>query len=196
VCGNSSYSARKLIWTFGAYNQTGVAFGLSSAFVTIYFWIDSLMLSLIQGNQAVGFYNADIDWSLAYCLFLQFLVLLFFRRCHDLHLFAGFSAAHVERISEVHVNFKYPDSSRHDTSGWKSCRTHIWRRLRAFSGRFASTNMVTGLYFANATFVRLFESANMQTVVTKITGLMVIVNVAINLVLIQNSAMLEQVSLS
>jgi O-antigen/teichoic acid export membrane protein len=40
------------------------------------------------------------------------------------------------------------------------------------------------LIFANATFVRLFESTNKQIVVTKITGLMVIVNVVINLVLI------------
>jgi len=38
--------------------------------------------------------------------------------------------------------------------------------------------------FANAPFFRLFESTNKQMVVTKITGLMVIVNVAINLVLI------------
>jgi len=38
--------------------------------------------------------------------------------------------------------------------------------------------------FVNAAFVRLFESTNKQVIVTKITGLMVIVNVAINLVLI------------
>ncbi len=38
--------------------------------------------------------------------------------------------------------------------------------------------------FANSPFFRLFESTNKQIVVTKITGLMVIVNVAINLVLI------------
>jgi len=38
--------------------------------------------------------------------------------------------------------------------------------------------------FANAPFFRLFESTNKQIVVTKITGLMVIVNVAINLILI------------
>ncbi|MGZ6298776.1 MAG: lipid II flippase MurJ, partial [Parachlamydiaceae bacterium] len=40
------------------------------------------------------------------------------------------------------------------------------------------------LIFANAPFVRLFEATNKQIVVTKITGLMVIVNVGINLVLI------------
>ncbi len=34
--------------------RQALPFGLSGAFITIYFWIDSLMLSLIQGNQAEG----------------------------------------------------------------------------------------------------------------------------------------------
>jgi O-antigen/teichoic acid export membrane protein len=33
-------------------------FGLSSIFVVIYFYIDSVMLSIMVGNSAVGFYNA------------------------------------------------------------------------------------------------------------------------------------------
>ena len=38
--------------------KEALPFGLSAIFVTIYFWIDSVMLSLMKGNEAVGLYNA------------------------------------------------------------------------------------------------------------------------------------------
>ena len=38
--------------------KEALLFGLGGIFVTIYFWIDSVMLSLMIGNKAVGLYNA------------------------------------------------------------------------------------------------------------------------------------------
>lgn len=38
--------------------REALPFGLSAIFVTIYFWIDSVMLSLMKGNEIVGWYNA------------------------------------------------------------------------------------------------------------------------------------------
>lgn len=38
--------------------KEALPFGLSAVFVTVYFWIDSVMLSLMRGNEAVGLYNA------------------------------------------------------------------------------------------------------------------------------------------
>lgn len=38
--------------------KAALPFGLSTIFVTIYYWIDSVMLSVMQGNEVVGWYNA------------------------------------------------------------------------------------------------------------------------------------------
>ena len=165
--------------------RQALPFGLSSVFVTIYFWIDSLMLSLIQGNQAVGFYNAG--YRLVFSL---------------LFIPAVFSTAVFPAMSRFYI------SSRDSLQlMWKEflrfmliLSIPIAVGTTLLAGRFVALIFGDGyapsvavlqvlilslvFIFANATFVRLFESANMQIVVTKITGLMVIVNVAINLVLI------------
>ena len=165
--------------------RQALPFGLSSVFVTIYFWIDSLMLSLIQGNQAVGFYNAG--YRLVFSL---------------LFIPAVFSTAVFPAMSRFYI------SSRDSLQlMWKEflrfmliLSIPIAVGTTLLAGRFVALIFGDGyapsvavlqvliwslvFIFANAAFVRLFESANMQIVVTKITGLMVIVNVAINLVLI------------
>jgi len=38
--------------------KAALPFGLSTIFITIYYWIDSVMLSVMQGNEVVGWYNA------------------------------------------------------------------------------------------------------------------------------------------
>jgi O-antigen/teichoic acid export membrane protein len=165
--------------------RQALPFGLSGVFVTIYFWIDSLLLSLIQGNQAVGWYNAG--YRLVFSL---------------LFVSTVFSTAVFPAMSRFHVSAR--DSLKFM---WKeflrfmlilSIPVAVGTTLLAgriitlvFGESYAPSVAVLQLLiwslvliFANATFVRLFESTNKQIVVTKITGLMVIVNVAINLVLI------------
>lgn len=39
--------------------KKALPFGLSAIFVMIYFWIDSVMLSLMKGDEVVGWYNAS-----------------------------------------------------------------------------------------------------------------------------------------
>jgi len=165
--------------------RQALPFGLSGFFTTIYFWIDSLMLSLIQGNQAVGWYNAG--YRLVFSL---------------LFIPTVFSAAVFPAMSRFHI------SSRDSLQlMWKkfirfmlilAIPIAVGTTLLAgrvvpliFGEGYAPSVAVVQLLiwslvfiFLNATFVRLFESTNKQIVVTKITGLMVIVNVAINLVLI------------
>ncbi|MGZ3634300.1 MAG: flippase, partial [Parachlamydiaceae bacterium] len=165
--------------------RQALPFGLSGVFVTIYFWIDSLLLSLIQGNQAVGWYNAG--YRLVFSL---------------LFVSAIFSAAVFPAMSRFHVSAR--DSLEFM---WKEFlrfmlilsipvavgTTLLAGRIIAlvFGEGYAPSVAVLQLLiwslvliFANAPFVRLFEATNKQIVVTKITGLMVIVNVGINLVLI------------
>lgn len=36
-----------------------IPFGITGVFVTIYYWIDSVMLSIMAGNEVVGWYNAS-----------------------------------------------------------------------------------------------------------------------------------------
>jgi O-antigen/teichoic acid export membrane protein len=165
--------------------RQALPFGLSGVFVTIYFWIDSLLLSLIQGNQAVGWYNAG--YRLVFSL---------------LFIPTIFSAAVFPAMSRFHV-------SSHDSLElmWQeflrfmlilSIPIAVGTTLLAgkiialvFGEGYAPSVAVLQLLiwslvliFANSTFIRLFESTNKQIVVTKITGLMVVVNVAINLELI------------
>jgi len=165
--------------------RQALPFGLSGFFTTIYFWIDSLLLSLIQGNQAVGWYNAG--YRLVFSL---------------LFIPTIFSAAVFPAMSRFHVSSR--DSLK---LMWKKfirfmlilgIPIAVGTTLLAgrvvpliFGEGYAPSIAVVQLLiwslvfiFVNAAFVRLFESTNKQIVVTKITGLIVIVNVAINLVLI------------
>ncbi len=46
---------------FGFWKSTmreAIPYGLSGIFVMIYYWIDSIMLSAMVGNEVVGYYNA------------------------------------------------------------------------------------------------------------------------------------------
>ncbi|MGA3199614.1 MAG: flippase [Halobacteriota archaeon] len=165
--------------------RQALPFGLSGVFVTIYFWIDSLMLALIHGNEAVGWYSAG--YRLVFSL---------------LFIPAVFNAAVFPAMSRFHVSSR--DSLQ---ATWKKYlrfmlilgipiavgTTLLAGRIIAlvFGEGFAPSVVVLQLLvwslvfiFASAPFFRLFESTNKQVVVTKITGLMVIVNVAINLALI------------
>ena len=165
--------------------KEALPFGLSGVFVTIYFWIDSLMLSLIQGNQAVGWYSAG--YRLVFSL-------LFIPSVFSAAVFPAMSRFHISSQSSLQLMWK------------KYLRfmlilgipigvgtTLLAERiiLLIFGEGYAPSVVVLQLLiwsmvfiFANAPFFRLFESTDKQIVVTKITGLMVIVNVAINLMLI------------
>lgn len=39
--------------------KNAIPFGITGIFVTIYYWIDSVMLSIMVGNEVVGWYNAS-----------------------------------------------------------------------------------------------------------------------------------------
>lgn len=165
--------------------RQALPFGLSGVFVTIYFWIDSLLLSLIQGNQAVGWYNAG------YRLIFS---LLFVSTVFSTAVFPAMSRFHVSARDSL--EFMWKEFLRFMLI--LSIPVAVGTTLLAgriialvFGEGYAPSVAVLQLLiwslvliFANATFVRLFESTNKQIVVTKITGLLVIVNVAINLVLI------------
>ena len=165
--------------------RQALPFGLSGAFITIYFWIDSLMLSLIQGNQAVGWYNAG--YRLVFSL-------LFIPAVFNAAVFPAMSRFHISSRDSLQLTWKkYLRLMLILSIPIAVGTTLLAGRIIAltFGEGYAPSVVVLQLLiwslvfiFANSPFFRLFESTNKQIVVTKITGLMVIVNVAINLVLI------------
>jgi len=57
----SAWSSQKIKIDWSFWKSTikeALPFGLTGIFVTIYYWIDTVMLSLMKGNEVVGWYNA------------------------------------------------------------------------------------------------------------------------------------------
>lgn len=77
-------------------------FGFSSIFATIYYWIDSVMLSIMKGNEIVGWYNG------AYRLVI---VLLFIPTAYTMSIFPVMS--NLYKISEKSLRFSYERSIKY-----------------------------------------------------------------------------------
>jgi len=160
-------------------------FGLVGIFATIYVWIDSSMLFFIHGSIATGFYGASYRIVLA-LLFIP----------------SAISAAVFPVLSRLH------------STSYDSVKEIIWRYFKymlivgvpmGLGGTLLAPQIIIFLYgdsyvnsilvfqilicataftFANAAFVQLFQSTNKELIVTKITGLWVIGNILLNLILI------------
>ncbi|AEF97064.1 flippase [Methanotorris igneus] len=160
-------------------------FALSGFFITVYYWIDSVMLSYMVGNLVVGWYNA------AYRIILVFLFI------------------------PIIVNAAiYPIMSRYYITSNKSlkiiCEKYFKIMLtiglplgilitvfaeevvlsifgQDYHGTIIALKiLIWGLVsiFANAPFVKLFESINRQSLVTKVTGFAMVMNIILNILLI------------
>ena len=79
-------------------------FALSSIFVNIYFWVDSVMLSYIKGNEVVGIYNAA--YRLVY-------VLLFIPSVYFITIYPVLSRMYLK--SEESLKFAYNRSLKYFT---------------------------------------------------------------------------------
>jgi O-antigen/teichoic acid export membrane protein len=58
--------------------KTAIPFGITGIFVTIYFWIDSVMLSIMVGNEAVGWYNASYKFISFFLSFQSLFIISIF----------------------------------------------------------------------------------------------------------------------
>ena len=164
--------------------KLALRFGLIGIFATIYVWIDSSMLFFIQGSEATGFYGASYRIVLA-LLFIPMAV----------------NAAVFPVISRLH------------STSYNSIKEIVWRYFKymliisipmGVGGTLLAPELIIFLYgklyvnsilvfqiliwatvftFANAAFVQFFQSTNRELIVTKITGLWVIGNILLNLIL-------------
>jgi len=165
--------------------RDSISFGLIGVFEVIYHWLDTVMLSLMKTDAAVGWYNA------AYRLFL---VTVTVPSALGVILFPIMSRQHV---------------SSGETLG-KTCERYfkymsIFGVLQAalvagFADRVVSIFFGPGygpsvgalrilmlssaLIYVNSAFVKLFESSDRQTALAKVCGAAAALNVALNFLLI------------
>jgi len=163
----------------------GLQFGLIGIFSTLYVWVDSIILSFIQGNAAVGIYSA------AYNLVL---ILLFIPVSVNLAIFPlmsrwyGSSNNSLEKIVEKYFKIMLLigiPMSILVTLLSKDIILLIYGV--AYSKSIVALQILiwaSTFTFANAAFVQLFKSTNRQMLVAKITAICLIVNVTLNLIFI------------
>ena len=160
-------------------------FAITNISTSIYLWIDTILLSLIQGEEAVGLYNAS---------YKLVLVLIFIPVIFNYALFPIMSQYYVTSKESLNITFE------------KLFKTMLFFAIPIGFGTVLVANkvilLIYGLEFTGATialqiliwsivlnfarspFNRLLESSNKQLVVTKIFVSGTIFNVILNLILI------------
>lgn len=161
-------------------------FGFSGVFTTVYLWIDTVILSLMQGNEAVGLYNA------AYRLIL---VLLFIPTVFNISIFPIMSRFYVSSksslLKSVEKYFKLmlligiPIGIGTTLLADKIILLIFGAQYEGSIFALQILIWSTICIFIYSAFVQLLLSINQQMSITKITGIALIVNIILNLILIQ-----------
>ena len=182
----SAKKAFEFDWSFWKPTiKEALPFGLTGMFGLIYTHIDSVMLSAIQGDAVVGYYNA------AYKLVL---VLLFIPSISGTAIFPSmskyYSILKVTVKSGIEKYFKYMIILGIPIG---IGTTLLAKRFIVLAFGFEYLYSITALQiliwtavltFAGAPFVKLLESANKQGIVARVSGICMIVNIILNLLLI------------
>lgn len=154
-------------------------------FAATTYWTSTIMLSLMKGDAAVGWYNAVYRIVLV----LQFIPYSFITAIYPImSMFYKTSDESLRRVYEK--SFKYLTIVGVPVG---VAVTFLAERIIFFiyGGGYANSVLPlkilvwsTVFVFMNVTFGNLFICLDRQSIVTKITGLCVVVNVAFNIVLI------------
>jgi O-antigen/teichoic acid export membrane protein len=165
--------------------KESLPFGISGISGMIYTYIDSVMLSLIQGNEVVGWYNAS---------YRLILVLLFIPTIINTVVFPRMSQYYnSSRTSLRLMNEKYFKFMLMIGFPLAIGVTLLANKLilLIFGQEYVQSIIALQILiwtivftFAGASFVQLLQSTNNQFVLTKISGICVIINVILNLIFI------------
>jgi O-antigen/teichoic acid export membrane protein len=160
-------------------------FALTGLFTTIYFYIDSVLLSVMRGAEAVGWYNAP---------YRLIMVLLFIPTVISTAVFPAMSRFHTTANDSFRLiykrYFKY--------MAIVSVPLGIGTTLLAgqiitliFGVAYGNSAIAlqiliwaTVFIFLTAAFLRLFETSNRQMIVTKIAAVGLVENVTLDVLLI------------
>ncbi|TET09982.1 MAG: flippase [Candidatus Atribacteria bacterium] len=183
-----AWSPRKIEVDWGFWKSTikeALPFGLAITFVMIFYWIDSVMLSLMKGNTVVGWYNA----AYRMVLFLLFIPNSFIAAIYPVMSKFYKTSQDSLRLS-LEKSFKYLTIIGIPIGVGT---TLLAKRIILLIFRTEYMNSIFPLQilvwssvfiFMSQPIGNLFNSLNMQSIVTKITGINVGVNVILNLILI------------
>lgn len=160
-------------------------FGISGIFMTIYYSVDSVMLSAIKGNVVVGYYAAA-NRLIQYLVFVplvvgttiypvmakyhrsspEYLVLLCDKCLKYMIMLSIPMAVGTTLVADKIIYSIYGNGF---TESIVALQLLIWSMV---------------FVFTSAGYVKLFESINRQRVITKITAVGLVFNVVVNLLLI------------
>lgn len=176
----------ELDWSFWKSTiKMALPFGLTGTFITIYLWIDSVMLSLMKGDAVVGWYGA------AYRLVL---VLLFIPVAFNSAVFPLMSRFYMSSKNSLKFmfekHFKYMLIIGFPIGVGTTLLADRFILL-IFGAEYTPSIIALQilvwaivLIFARTAFERVLESANRQIIVTEVFGGCALLNVILNIILI------------
>lgn len=165
--------------------KESLPFGLTTIFATVYVWIDSVMLSLMQGNEAVGLYNA------AYRIVI---VLLFIQSVSSISIFPTMSKFYISSKNSLKITVEKYFKFMFIISIPIGIIVMVLSDkiiLFIFGVQYENSILplqilvwATVFTFIYTAFVQMFLSTNKQFIITKITALCMIINIILNLIFI------------
>jgi O-antigen/teichoic acid export membrane protein len=160
-------------------------FGISTVFTTIYFWIDTVMLSFMQGDAAVGLYNAP---------YKLLTVMISLYSVYILALFPFMSKFYVESSDSLKLTYQRSFKFMLIISLPVAVGTTMLAQeiiLFIYTPQYLPSVAALQILiwsivfmFINGLSSNLLGSVDKQMAVTKITGIGAVVNIGINIVLI------------
>jgi O-antigen/teichoic acid export membrane protein len=176
----------KLNWKFWKITlKESLPFGITGISVMTYTYVDSVLLSLFKGNEVVGWYTA------AYKLVL---FLVFIPTTINITIFPSMSKFHISSQESLKLlNEKYFKFMLIIGIPIGIGTTLLAEKIIFLIFGAGYTESVIALKiliwtiiftFGGAAFVRLLEATNKQFILAKITGISVLINILLNLILI------------
>ena len=182
----STAKAIEFDWSFWKPTiKQALPFGLSTIFITVFYWISSVMLSSMKGDAVVGWYNAA---------YRMVLVLLFIPTAWSNAIFPVMSKFYV--TSRDSLRFSFERSFKYLTILGIPIgvgTTLLAQRviLAIFGAQYTNSILAlqilvwsTVFMFMSNSLGTLFNSLNKQIIVTKVVGICCAANVVLNLILI------------
>ena len=182
----STNKVLEMDWVFWKFViKEALPFGLAITFVMIFYWIDSVMLHFMKGDEVVGWYNA------AYRLVL---FLLFIPNAFISAIYPIMSKFYI--TSQDHLRLSLEKSFKYLTIIGVPIgvgTTLLAKKFILMIFGLEYTNSIIALQilvwssvfiFMSQPFGNLLNCLNKQSIVTKITGICVVLNITLNLILI------------
>ena len=183
-----SWTHRKIAMDWGFWKVTikeALPFGLSAIFVTIFYWISSVMLSAMKGDVDVGLYNAA---------FRMVLVLLFIPTALNATIYPIMSKFHLTAQESLRMAYeKYFKYMLILAVPIGTGTTLLANRviLLIFGSQFTASTIAlqiliwaAAFIFVGSAFYQLLSATNNQLKAVIITVIEMILNVTLNLLLI------------